>query len=88
LQPKPIKIFLELCVLTPKLAKRIPTCLQDLVEEGKVKAIGISEADIADARKIHSIVPVSAVEVEWSLSARGVEVREFLSQEIAVYLPY
>ena len=47
--------------------------LQELVEEGKVRAIGISEAPMEDAKKIHSVVPVSVVELRWALCSRDAE---------------
>ena len=44
------------------------------MDAGKVKAIGVSELSLAQAQTIHSIVPVSLVEVEWSLFNRHAEV--------------
>ena len=46
-----------------------------MVEEGKVKAIGVSEVPAEDVRKIHGIVSVSAIELECSLFARDCFVR-------------
>lgn len=41
-----------------------------MLEEGKVKAIGVSEVSAEELRKIHAIVPVSVVELECSLFSR------------------
>jgi hypothetical protein len=49
-------------------------CAQELVSEGKVKYIGLSEFSPADVRKAHAIHPVSALEMEWSLFTRDAEV--------------
>ena len=48
--------------------------VQALVDEGRVKAIGVSEGTVDQIRTIHSIVPVSVLEEEWSLFSREVEV--------------
>ncbi|MCX5387253.1 aldo/keto reductase [Streptomyces sp. NBC_00083] len=45
----------------------------ELVAEGKVKAIGLSEAAPATIRRAHAVHPVSAVQTEYSLFERGVE---------------
>jgi aryl-alcohol dehydrogenase-like predicted oxidoreductase len=50
--------------------------LQALVAEGKVKYVGISEASPDDIRAAHSVTPLSAVQLEWSLWSRDVEVRK------------
>ncbi|KAL3698869.1 hypothetical protein R1sor_012945 [Riccia sorocarpa] len=47
--------------------------LKKLVEEGKVKYIGFSEASAADIRRAHAIHPITAVQIEYSLWARDVE---------------
>lgn len=44
--------------------------MQRLLDEGKIKAVGTSEASAADMKKINAIVPISAVELECSLFAR------------------
>ncbi|KAL3687659.1 hypothetical protein R1sor_013968 [Riccia sorocarpa] len=41
--------------------------LKKLVEEGKVKYIGLSEASAADIRRAHAIHPITAVQIEYSL---------------------
>jgi aryl-alcohol dehydrogenase-like predicted oxidoreductase len=47
---------------------------QELVREGKVRYLGVSEVSVADLRKAHAIHPVSAYQMEWSLWTRDVEV--------------
>lgn len=48
--------------------------VQKLVDEGKVKYLGLSEATADEIRKAHAIHPISAVQLEWSLWTRGAEV--------------
>ncbi|KAA3454684.1 putative aldo-keto reductase 2 [Gossypium australe] len=47
--------------------------LKKLVEEGKVKYIGLSEASASTIRRAHAVHPISAVQLEWSLWSRDVE---------------
>ncbi|KAG2696613.1 hypothetical protein I3760_07G065400 [Carya illinoinensis] len=47
--------------------------LKKLVEEGKVKYIGLSEASPDTIRRAHAIHPITAVQMEWSLWARDIE---------------
>ncbi|XBI18146.1 hypothetical protein VPH35_060013 [Triticum aestivum] len=47
--------------------------LKKLVEEGKVKYIGLSEASPDTIRRAHAVHPISAVQMEWSLWARDIE---------------
>ena len=44
-----------------------------LVQAGKVKAWGLSEASAATIRRAHAVLPVAAVQSEYSLWTRGVE---------------
>lgn len=44
-----------------------------LVEEGKIKYIGLSEAGPEDIRKAHSVHPITAYQLEWSLWSRDGE---------------
>lgn len=50
--------------------------VQALVEEGKIKYIGLSEVGPDDLRKAHKVHPISAVQLEWSLWTRDAEVGE------------
>lgn len=47
--------------------------LKELKEEGKIKYIGLSETPIEEIKKAHSICPISAYQIEWSLFSREVE---------------
>jgi aryl-alcohol dehydrogenase-like predicted oxidoreductase len=59
--------------------KRLPVeesvgALADLVKEGKINAIGLSEVSAATIRKAHTVHPVTAVQTEYSLWTRNPEV--------------
>ncbi|XP_044478020.1 probable aldo-keto reductase 5 [Mangifera indica] len=47
--------------------------LKKLVEEGKIKYIGLSEASASTIKRAHAIHPITAVQLEWSLWSRDVE---------------
>ncbi|KAM3754576.1 hypothetical protein ACB098_03G175900 [Castanea mollissima] len=47
--------------------------LKKLVEEGKMKYIGLSEASASTIRRAHAVHPITAVQLEWSLWSRDVE---------------
>ncbi|KAK9287839.1 hypothetical protein L1049_016281 [Liquidambar formosana] len=47
--------------------------LKKLVEEGKIKYIGLSEACASTIRRAHAVHPLTAVQLEWSLWTREVE---------------
>jgi len=47
--------------------------MADLVKDGKVKYIGLSEVSAATIRKAHAVHPISAIQTEFSLFERGVE---------------
>ena len=47
--------------------------MADLVEEGKVKYIGLSEASVNTIRRANKIHPISALQTEYSLWTRDVE---------------
>ncbi|KAL1966511.1 hypothetical protein VTN77DRAFT_4433 [Rasamsonia byssochlamydoides] len=48
------------------------TILAQLVKEGKIKAIGLSEVDAETIRRAHKVHPIAAVEVEFSLWATDI----------------
>jgi len=61
---------------------RIPTSLPieetvgavaDLIKEGKVRYLGLSEVTGEQLRPAHAVHPVTAVEIEYSLAGRAVE---------------
>src|SRR6201999_4558367 len=45
----------------------------DLIKEGKVRHLGVSEITAEQLRKAHSIHPVSALEIGYSLADRQIE---------------
>src|SRR3954451_7885612 len=47
--------------------------MADLVREGKVRYIGLSEASVATIRRAHAVHPISAVQTEYSLWSRDPE---------------
>jgi aryl-alcohol dehydrogenase-like predicted oxidoreductase len=47
--------------------------MADLVREGKVRALGLSEASAATIRRAHSVHPIAAVQSEYSLWSRDPE---------------
>ena len=47
--------------------------LKKLVEEGKIKYIGLSEASASTIKRAHAVHPITAVQLEWSLWSRDVE---------------
>lgn len=47
--------------------------MADLVREGKVRYIGLSEASAASIRKAHAVHPVTALQSEYSLLSRDIE---------------
>nr|UVI66439.1 AKR2 [Plumbago zeylanica] len=47
--------------------------LKKLVEEGKGKHVGLSEASPSTIRRAHAVHPVTAVQMEWSLWSRDIE---------------
>ena len=47
--------------------------LKKLVEEGKIKYIGLSEASVDTIRRAHAVHPITAVQMEYSLWTREIE---------------
>ncbi|TYH91621.1 hypothetical protein ES332_A13G128600v1 [Gossypium tomentosum] len=47
--------------------------LKKLVEEGKIKYIGLSESSPDTIRRAHAVHPITAVQMEWSLWTRDIE---------------
>ncbi|PHT85851.1 putative aldo-keto reductase 5 [Capsicum annuum] len=46
---------------------------ETLVEEGKIRYIGLSEANVDTIKRAHAIHPVTAVQIEYSLWTREIE---------------
>ncbi|MCW0215235.1 MAG: aldo/keto reductase [Pseudonocardia sp.] len=47
--------------------------LAELVQAGKVRHVGLSEAGADTIRRAHAVHPIAAVQSEWSLWTRGIE---------------
>jgi aryl-alcohol dehydrogenase-like predicted oxidoreductase len=47
--------------------------MAELVQEGKVRYLGLSEASVSSIKKAHAVHPISAVQSEYSLLTREVE---------------
>lgn len=47
--------------------------MKKLVEEGKIKYLGLSEASASTIRRAHAVHPITAVQLEWSLWTRDAE---------------
>jgi aryl-alcohol dehydrogenase-like predicted oxidoreductase len=47
--------------------------MADLVKEGKVRYLGLSEASANSIRRAHAVHPISALQSEYSLLTRGAE---------------
>jgi len=47
--------------------------MAELVKEGKVRYLGLSEAGVANIRRAHAVHPISAVQSEYSLWERNLE---------------
>ncbi|CAI9271456.1 unnamed protein product [Lactuca saligna] len=47
--------------------------IKELVEEGKIKYVGLSEASASTIRRAHAVHPITAIQLEWSLWTRDVE---------------
>jgi aryl-alcohol dehydrogenase-like predicted oxidoreductase len=64
--------------------------VKDLIQEGKVKHFGLSEAGVRTIRRAHAIQPVTALQSEYSLWTRGPE-KEVLPtvEELGIgFVPY
>ncbi len=65
--------------------------MKELVEAGKLRHLGISEASAATIRKAHSVHAITAVQTEWSLWTRDVEANDVLAtvRELGIgFVPY
>ena len=50
--------------------------IADLIKEGKVRYLGVSEVGADNLRRTHSVHPVTALEIEYSLACRFSEVSD------------
>lgn len=47
--------------------------LAEMVADGRIKYIGLSECTPDELRRAHAVHPVTAIQMEWSLAERGIE---------------
>jgi aryl-alcohol dehydrogenase-like predicted oxidoreductase len=47
--------------------------LKSLIDEGKIKYIGLSECTPDELRRAHAVHPITAIQMEWSLQTRSIE---------------
>lgn len=57
--------------------------VKDLIQQGKVKHFGLSEAGVQTIRRAHAVQPVTAVQSEYSLWTRTPE-KEVIPSKITV----
>ncbi|HEY5377419.1 MAG TPA: aldo/keto reductase [Polyangiaceae bacterium] len=64
--------------------------MAELVREGKVRHLGLSEVTASELRRAHAVHPIAAVQSEWSLWSRDVEERVVPTcRELGVgFVPY
>ncbi|MGW1356041.1 aldo/keto reductase [Streptomyces chartreusis] len=64
--------------------------MAELVREGKIKHLGLSEVTGAELRTAHAVHPIAAVQSEWSLFSRDIEAKVVpAARELGVTLvPY
>jgi aryl-alcohol dehydrogenase-like predicted oxidoreductase len=68
-----IDLFYQHRVDTAVPIEDVAGTLKKLIEEGKIRHYGLSEAGAATIRRAHAVHPVTAVQSEYSLFYRGVE---------------
>jgi len=65
--------------------------MAELVAQGKVRYLGLSEAKPETIRRAHAVHPITALQTEWSLWARQVEENDILAtvRELGIgFVPY
>jgi len=70
--------------------EEVAGAVKDLIQEGKVKHFGLSEAGVQTIRRAHAVQPVTAVQSEYSLWTRGPENEVLLTlEELGIgFVPY
>jgi len=70
--------------------EEVMTTLSQLVDEGKIKQVGLCEVSVDTLRRAHAVHPVTAVQTEYSLWTRDVENDMLpLCEELGVgFVPY
>jgi len=66
------------------------SAMAELVKEGKVRFLGLSEASVTSIRKAHAVHPISAIQSEYSLLTRDVEKQVLpLCKELSIsFVPF
>lgn len=65
--------------------------VKDLIDAGKVKHFGLSEPSLLTARRAHAVIPVAAIQNEYSLWTRDPEtngILNFCEEEGIGFVPY
>ncbi|HJQ70371.1 MAG TPA: aldo/keto reductase [Blastocatellia bacterium] len=70
--------------------EEVAGAVKDLIQEGKVKHFGLSEAGVRTIRRAHATQPVAAVQSEYSLWTRGPEAEVLPTlEELGIgFVPY
>jgi aryl-alcohol dehydrogenase-like predicted oxidoreductase len=68
-----IDLFYQHRVDTSVPIEEVAGAVKDLIQEGKVKYFGLSEAGANTIRKANAVLPVTALQSEYSLWTRGIE---------------
>jgi aryl-alcohol dehydrogenase-like predicted oxidoreductase len=65
--------YLHRMYAAPIQIEDVMLVFKELVAEGKIRYVGLSEAPPDVIRRAHAVTPVSAIQQEWSLIARDLE---------------
>lgn len=70
--------------------EHVAGAVKELIQEGKVKHFGLSEAGVQTIRRAHAVQPVAAVQSEYSLWTRGPEAEVLPTlEELGIgFVPY
>ena len=90
LQVEAIDLFYQHRVDPDVPIEDVAGAVKDLIEEGKVKHFGLSEAGAQTIRRAHAVQPVAAVQSEYSLWTRGPEAEVLPAlEELGIgFVPY
>jgi aryl-alcohol dehydrogenase-like predicted oxidoreductase len=90
LQVEAIDLFYQHRVDPDVPIEDVAGAVKDLIQQGKVKHFGLSEAGAQTIRRAHAVHPVTAVQSEYSLWTRGAEAEVLPTlEELGVgFVPY
>lgn len=90
LQVEAIDLFYQHRVDPDVPIEDVAGAVQDLIQEGKVKHFGLSEAGVETVRRAHAVQPVTAVQSEYSLWWRRLEAEVLPTlEELGIgFVPY